>query len=254
MSVGFIHGVMNTDNCALSGETIDYGPCAFMEAFDPKQVFSSIDRQGRYAFTNQPVIAHWNLARLAETLLPRIDDNEDAAVAVLNERLGRFPAVFERHWRQRFGAKLGLVDPRPDDASLIRGLLDALHAGQADFTLAFRHLADAAEGEPSYELMNLFTGRKAFEEWLPGWQARLAEAGRTPGEVRATMNAANPDRIPRNHLVERAIRAAEDDGDFSVFERLQRAWAKPYEADAEFVDLRRPAEEQERVLQTFCGT
>jgi uncharacterized protein YdiU (UPF0061 family) len=254
LGVGFIHGVMNTDNCALSGETIDYGPCAFMDEFDPKQVFSSIDRHGRYAYTNQPVIAHWNLARLAETLLARIDDDENAAIAAANERLEAFPATFERHWRPVFGAKLGLAEAGPEDAALVRGFLDALHIGSADFTLAFRHLADALDGSTPASLAGRFADCSALDAWLPQWRARLADDGRPSDVVRRAMNAANPDRIPRNHLVERAIRAAEDRDDFSVFEQLQRAWAKPYEADENFADLRDPPADRERVTQTFCGT
>ncbi|MBY6204118.1 protein adenylyltransferase SelO family protein [Halomonas denitrificans] len=253
MGVGFIHGVMNTDNCALSGETIDYGPCAFMDEFDPQQVFSSIDRHGRYAYGNQPMIANWNLARLAECLLPQVDDDEAAALSELNRRLEAFPGRFERHWRARFGAKLGLVEANADDDALIHAWLDALHAGRADFTLAFRHLADAIEDD-SADLRAGFDDAGALDDWLPRWRTRLAEEGRSPAAVRKAMNAVNPDRIPRNHLVERAIRAAEDEGDFGVFERLQAAWAKPFEADDEFADLRDPPEDHERVLQTFCGT
>ena len=254
MSIGFIHGVMNTDNCALSGETIDYGPCAFMDEFDPQRVFSSIDRQGRYAWANQPMIANWNLARLAETLLPRVAADEDAAIEALNERLEAYPGLFERHWRTRFGAKLGLTDVRAEDSALIQGVLDTLHAGHADFTLAFRHLADAVEGGVSGALAAQFTDRTKLDAWLPQWRARLEAADRDPIDVRATMNAANPDRIPRNHLVERAIRAAEDEGDFGMFERLQRAWANPFEFDEDFADLRDPPTDEERVTQTFCGT
>ncbi len=254
MGVGFIHGVMNTDNCALSGETIDYGPCAFMDEFDPKQVFSSIDRHGRYAYANQPVIAHWNLARLAETLLARIDTDENAAIAAVNQRLEAFPAVFERHWRTVFGAKLGLAEAGPDDAALIRGFLDALHTGNADFTLAFRHLAEALDGTTPPALAGLFADRSALDAWLPQWRARVAGDGRSEKVARTAMSAVNPDRIPRNHLVERAIRAAEDHDDFSVFEQLQRASAKPFDYDHEFADLRDPPEAQERVTQTFCGT
>ncbi len=254
MSFGFIHGVMNTDNCALSGETIDYGPCAFMDEFDPQQVFSSIDRHGRYAYGNQPMIANWNLARLAECLLPEVDDDEAVALTQLNQRLEAFPARFEGHWRGRFGAKLGLVDATTEDQALMHTFLDALHAGRADFTLAFRHLAEAIEDGPAVALRAGLDGAGALDEWLPRWRARLAEEGRSPAVVRAAMNAVNPDRMPRNHLVERAIRAAEDEGDFSVFERLQAAWARPFETDPDFADLRDPPEDHERVLQTFCGT
>ncbi|NKI33982.1 YdiU family protein [Wenzhouxiangella sp. XN79A] len=254
LGVGFIHGVMNTDNCALSGETIDYGPCAFMDTFDPKQVFSSIDRHGRYAYANQPVIAHWNLARLAETLLACIDGDENAAIAKVNERLEAFPGIFERHWRAVFGAKLGLAEAGPEDAALIRGFLDALHAGHADFTLAFRHLAGALDGSTPALLAGLFADRSALDAWLPQWRARLADDDRPIDTIRSDMNVANPDRIPRNHLVERAIRAAEDRDDFSVFERLQRAWARPFEFDEDFADLRDPPADHERVTQTFCGT
>lgn len=254
MSFGFIHGVMNTDNCALSGETIDYGPCAFMDEFDPQQVFSSIDRHGRYAYGNQPMIANWNLARLAECLLPQVDDDEAVALSALNERLEAFPGRFEQHWRARFGAKLGLVEATSEDDALIHAFLEALHAGRADFTRAFRHLADAVDDEEAADLRAGFGDNPGLAAWLTRWRARLAEDGRSPEAVRAAMNAVNPDRIPRNHLVERAIRAAEDDGDFSVFERLQCAWAEPFEYDEAFADLRDPPEDHERVRETFCGT
>jgi uncharacterized protein YdiU (UPF0061 family) len=153
-----------------------------------------------------------------------------------------------------FGAKLGLAEAGPEDAALIRGFLDALHTGNADFTLAFCHLADAVDGSTPAPLAGLFADRSALDAWLPQWRARLADDGRPSDVVRRALNAANPDRIPRNHLVERAIRAAEDRDDFSVFQHLQRAWAQPYEADEAYADLRDPPADHERVTQTFCGT
>ena len=253
MSVGFVHGVMNTDNMAISGETIDFGPCAFMEAFDPDAVWSSIDRGGRYAWSNQPRIALWNLARFAETLLPLIDDNQESAIAAANAALEAFPKAFEMAWLDEMRAKLGLKEAREGDADLVQRLLDAMHAGGADFTLTFRLLAEAVQAD-SDNLLALFSEREALENWLADWRTRLNAEGRDHAVVAAEMRAANPALIPRNHRVEQAIRAAEDDADFTVFDRLRGAWARPYDPRPEDVELARPATPEERVTRTFCGT
>jgi uncharacterized protein YdiU (UPF0061 family) len=255
LSLGFVHGVMNTDNMAVSGETIDFGPCAFMEAFDPNAVWSSIDRRGRYAYSNQPPIALWNLARLAETLLPLIDDDQQAAIETANAALEAFPKAFDLAWLNHMRVKLGLDEAREGDTELIQRLLDAMHAGGADFTLTFRHLADAVEeNADAANLFELFSERDVIEAWLVDWRARLDVEGRDRKNAAADMLASNPALIPRNHRVEQAIRAAEDRDDFSVFDRLRSAWRRPYDPAPEDADLMRPAESEEQVLKTFCGT
>jgi len=255
LSLGFVHGVMNTDNMAVSGETIDFGPCAFMEAYDPDAVWSSIDRRGRYAFSNQPRIALWNLARFAETLLPLIDDEQQAAIEAANAALEAFPKAFDQAWLSHMRVKLGLDSSREGDVDLVQRLLNTMHAGGADFTLTFRYLADAVEEEAdAAKLFELFSERDGIEAWLVDWRARLDAEGRDRNDVAADLLAANPALIPRNHRVEQAIRAAEDDDDFSAFDRLRTAWRRPYDPAPEDADLMRPAAPEQQVLKTFCGT
>lgn len=246
MSVGFIHGVMNTDNMAVSGETIDYGPCAFMDAYDPGQVFSSIDQHGRYAFSNQPNMAAWNLAQLATALIPLIDPDADKAVALATQSVHRFAPIFQAEWLARFGAKLGLEAPQDGDDRLIDALLALMARGQADFTNMFRALS---EGDARDQV----TDRAAFDAWFGHWQDRLARDGRTAAARFDAMRAVNPALIPRNHRIEAAIAAAQT-GDLRVFHRLADAWATPFADPGEAADLTYPPAEGERVLQTFCGT
>jgi serine/tyrosine/threonine adenylyltransferase len=263
MGVGFIHGVMNTDNMAISGETIDYGPCAFMEAYNPATVFSSIDQWGRYAFANQPDIAGWNLARLAETLLPLMDEDMDRAVAQANEVIAAFPAQFRTHLLGRWRAKLGLsradADDDRADAALTEDWLALLQAERVDFTLAWRQLADAAAGDEA-PLRALFGDPAAPEVWLGRWRARCADEdeGRSDeaGRVRAAaMRSVNPLVIPRNHRVEEALEAASDDGDLAPFERLLDALRRPYEEAADLLPYGEPAPaEVTASYRTFCGT
>ncbi|MEM1223959.1 MAG: YdiU family protein [Verrucomicrobiota bacterium] len=248
LGLGFIHGVMNTDNCAISGETIDYGPCAFMEQFHPQCVYSSIDQQGRYAWGNQPQIAQWNLTRFAETLLPLIDDNIDAAIKQAETSLAGFGAMFERGYLDTFAAKLGL--PRDDEriSDFIKTTLEKLAQHHVDFTLFFRHLTRVAAGEGPAELVALWENKTEARQWLEDWRA-LAQP-----EMRLTaMQAANPILIPRNHQVERAIQAGYS-GDFSVFHRLVEALTQPYNDRPEYGDLEAAATPEERVYETFCGT
>jgi uncharacterized protein YdiU (UPF0061 family) len=259
MQVGFIHGVMNTDNMAVSGETIDYGPCAFMDAYDPATVFSSIDRGGRYAFANQPGIAQWNLARLAETLLPLIDADATAAIDAATEVVEAFEGLFARAWRAGMGAKLGLEKIEgPDDVALIEGLLAAMQAGAADYTLAFRRLCDVASDPDSApalrRLRGLFAEPTALHEWLPRWRARLAREARAPAAVAAAMRAVNPAFIPRNHRVEQAIAAAVEHGDLAPFHTLNAVLAHPYDDQPSFAPYAAPPRPDERVTRTFCGT
>jgi uncharacterized protein YdiU (UPF0061 family) len=254
MHVGFIHGVMNTDNMAVSGETIDYGPCAFMDAYDPATVFSSIDHGGRYAFANQPRIAQWNLARLAETLLPLIDPDVDAAIAAATAVLDAFPARFEQLWLEGMRAKIGLATEDGDDRELLQGLLDVMHAGRADYTLTFRRLCEAAADPPQDAgVRELFAQPAAFDAWAARWRMRLARDPRSPAERARAMRSVNPLFIPRNHRVEQAIAAGLSD-DFEPFARLSAVLARPFDEQPEHADYALPPRGEERVLQTFCGT
>jgi uncharacterized protein YdiU (UPF0061 family) len=262
MNVGFIHGVMNTDNMAISGETIDYGPCAFMEAYDPATVFSSIDQHGRYAFGNQPAIAQWNLARLAETLLPLIADDHDQAATLAMEVLDAFPAQYQWYLLRGQRAKLGLRHDEPDDEALAEIWLALLQAGRVDFTLGWRRLADAAAGNEA-PLRALFDDARAPDEWLARWRQRCASEDRGEGrdpatagfERAAAMRRVNPLVIPRNHRVEEALAAASSEGDLAPFERLLDALKRPYEEAEELAPYAEPAPAAVTACyQTFCGT
>lgn len=246
MQLGFIHGVMNTDNCSVAGETIDYGPCAFLDAYDPAKRFSAIDQNGRYAFGNQPGIAQWNMARFAETLLGLIDGDIEAAAAKANEVLGAFPALFQRHWTEGMRRKLGLAGVSDEDDGLIAGLLNLMAAAQADFTLTFRRLSDPAGDDAVLAMLG-----DDGADWLAAWRARVAGDG--AAAARAAMRSVNPARIPRNHRVEAMIAAAET-GDFAPFATLMAALAQPYEDDPAFAAFSDPPDADEVVERTFCGT
>ena len=253
MHVGFIHGVMNTDNMAISGETIDYGPCAFMDHYDPATVFSSIDTQGRYAYANQPWIAQWNLARLAETLLPLIDADGNRAIARATEVVNAFPEQYERHWLKGMRAKLGLVSEDEADLNLATGFLAAMEGKKVDYTLAFRYLADAAlnQEEP---IRALFADPSAYDLWSRHWRARLAREA-VPPLVRAqAMRRANPAFIPRNHRVEEALSAAVQRGDYAPFATLLNILSRPFDDQPEFAAFAEPAPKGRGCYQTFCGT
>jgi uncharacterized protein YdiU (UPF0061 family) len=256
--VGFIHGVMNTDNMTISGETIDYGPCAFMEAYDPAAVYSSIDHYGRYAYANQPRIALWNLTRFAETLLPLLEvetGNQPAAIASATEALEAFAPQFEAAHLAGLRRKLGLATERDDDRALAEDLLRRMAANQADFTLTFRRLCEAAATEDNRPVAKLFADPSAFDAWAGKWRSRLQEepAG-TAAERAASMRRVNPACIPRNHRVEAALNAAVESGDFAPFEELLEAVSRPFEERPGFEKYEQPARPEERVLQTFCGT
>jgi uncharacterized protein YdiU (UPF0061 family) len=255
MQAGFIHGVMNTDNMAISGETIDYGPCAFMDAFDPRTVFSSIDHQGRYAFANQPTIAQWNLARLAETLLPLIDAEADKAVAFALEVIEPFITRFDAHYLAGLRAKLGLTTTEDADPALIQRLLGLLQAAKADHTLAFRYLADAAEGTGrETPLRALFPATQDIGAWLGDWRGRLAREPLPTAARTAAMRAVSPAFIPRNHRVEAALNAASEQGDLGPFATLLQILQHPYDDQPDHAAYMQPPLPAERVLQTFCGT
>ena len=246
MGVGFIHGVMNTDNTTISGETIDYGPCAFMDIYEPGKVFSSIDQLGRYAFNRQPDILVWNLAQLATALLPVMEMGQDEAIEAATASVHRFPELFREEWLGVMRAKIGLRTAEDGDWELVHGLLEVLAKGGADFTNAFRALG-------SHAARDQFADRDAFDGWERSWRDRLGREGATPEERREEILGTNPAVIPRNHRIEEAIQAAVG-GDFAPFERLVRVLGRPFalaEADG---DLATPPQPDEEVRQTFCGT
>jgi uncharacterized protein YdiU (UPF0061 family) len=241
MSVGFIHGVMNTDNSSISGETIDYGPCAFLDVYHPSTVFSSIDRGGRYAYSNQPNIAVWNLAQLATALIQQLDDPQ-AGVEEATEIVHAMPDLLEAAWLARFRAKLGLTSAQDGDQELITDLLARMAANQSDFTNSLRALSSGGARDQ-------FTDPTAFDSWAEGWQARL----QGEPEPDAVMRAANPAFIPRNHRIEEMIAAAVA-GDYAPFHRLNDVLSRPYEDQPEHSELQHPPKPEEVVQATFCGT
>jgi serine/tyrosine/threonine adenylyltransferase len=253
MAVGFVHGVMNTDNTAISGETIDYGPCAFVDAYDPMAVFSSIDSFGRYAYARQPVLAQWNLARLAETLLPLIaPENQEAALPVAQAAIERAPALFAAERRARFAAKLGIEEPAEDDEARIDAFLELLGGAKADFTQAFRSLGAAARGDDT-ALWAQVKGAPGLADWLAEWRARIAAQPGGAEAAAARIEAVNPVYIARNHRVEEALAAA-GKGDMEPARRLLLALSAPFAPRPELADLEGPAPEEFGPYVTFCGT
>ncbi|WP_051307124.1 protein adenylyltransferase SelO [Desulfomicrobium escambiense] len=247
LHVGFIHGVMNTDNMSLCGESIDFGPCAFMDAYDPATVFSSIDHGGRYAYGNQPSIAQWNLTRFAETLLPLLHDSEDQAVEMATAVLETFPAVFRDFWLEGMGAKLGLFGREDGDADLAQALLTLMREEGADYTRTLRDLCrDPLPDTP------FFRG-EGFKVWHDRWQARLTRQHEPLHVARRLMLARNPAVIPRNHRVEEALEAAEN-GDMTAMTRLLRALEKPYEDNPAHAAFAAPPATSNAQYRTFCGT
>jgi uncharacterized protein YdiU (UPF0061 family) len=256
--LGFIHGVMNTDNTSISGETIDYGPCAFMEAYDPDKVFSSIDFQGRYAYSNQPNAIHWNLTRLAEALLPVLESEagtQEAALASAIEALSAFAPQFDGARLAGLRRKLGFFEERDGDAALAEDLLERMAANNADFTLTFRRLCDAAAGPEGHQHVRaLFADPGAYDVWAAGWSRRLEEEPTSSHERAAAMRLTNPAFIPRNHRVAEALDAAVQQQDFQPFEELLDVVSRPYENRPELERYTQPARPEECVTQTFCGT
>jgi serine/tyrosine/threonine adenylyltransferase len=252
MLVGFIHGVMNTDNMTISGETIDFGPCAFMDAYDPATVFSSIDHGGRYAYGNQPQIAQWNLARLAETLLPLFDAETDAAIAAATEVLQSFTDRYQGYWGDGMRAKLGLGDAQCGDCELIDDVLALLHGQKVDFTLFFRALSSSilTEAAPA---RSLFVERSAFDAWAVRWRALLSSQTRDPQTIASAMDHVNPVYTPRNHQVEEALAAATDD-DLGPFRRLLGVLAEPFDERPGLEPYAAPAPPSFGPYRTFCGT
>ena len=258
MLLGFIHGVMNTDNTSISGETIDYGPCAFMEEYDPATVFSSIDHAGRYAYGNQARAMLWNLARLAEALLPVLAQetgSDESALASAQEALAAFPPQFEAAHAAGLRRKLGLSTEQAGDAALAQDLLTRMAANQADFTLTFRRLADASTGpEGDAEVRALFADPTAYDAWAVEWRQRLRLEPATAQDTAAAMRAANPAYIPRNHQVEAVIQAGVERQDFQPFEVMLNVVTRPYDDQPGMERYATPARPGERVLRTFCGT
>ncbi|MBS0123048.1 protein adenylyltransferase SelO [Thetidibacter halocola] len=241
MSLGFIHGVMNTDNCAISGETIDYGPCAFMDEYDPETVFSSIDHHGRYAYVAQADVIVWNMAQLATALVALMPET-DAAIERFTAQINAMPDLIRAEWLRRFAAKIGIGAPRAEDADLVADFLDLMQAGSSDFTNSFRALAEGTARDQIADIAG-------YDAWHARWQKRIA----VEDAPDTRMRAANPAFIPRNHRVEEMIAAAVE-GDDAPFHRLNAVLARPYEDQPESADLRRPPQPSEQVTATFCGT
>ncbi|MFH1914242.1 MAG: protein adenylyltransferase SelO [Pseudomonadota bacterium] len=248
LHVGFIHGVMNTDNMSICGDTIDYGPCAFMDAYDPATVFSSIDQGGRYAYGNQPHMAQWNLARFGETLLPLLHKDQRKAVALVQEAIQAFPDLFRSVWLSGMRDKLGLLTQEPDDLSLVKDLLAGMQETQADYTNTLRRLASVAMPQtPAFQA-------PALKEWLSRWQARLTRQPQGLDAARSLMRAHNPALIARNHLVEEVLEQATRHEDYAPLERLLAALSNPYEERPEDALYRQPPGPSAQPYQTFCGT
>jgi uncharacterized protein YdiU (UPF0061 family) len=251
MQLGFIHGVMNTDNMTVSGETIDYGPCAFLDNYDPAKTFSSIDRQGRYAFGNQGPIGHWNLTRFAETLLPLLDKDPKKSVAAAEAALGHYPDLYQSALQKRFTAKIGIEDGDTSDWSLVENLLSAMADGEADFTQVFRHLPESLESGNDHAVARLFNQPNTIVAWLSDWRVRLHQFDSS--QAIALMRRTNPVFIPRNHRIEEAIKAG-NGGDFAPFHRLNQVLQHPFTEQVEFTEYEAPPAPDEVVQETFCGT
>ncbi len=251
--VGFIHGVINTDNVSIAGETIDYGPCAFMDAYHPETVFSSIDHYGRYAYGNQPEIVRWNLARFGETLLPLMSDDKEIALAQANALLATFSERFSQAWLAGMRCKLGLFAKQDGDVALAHDLLKVLTDSGTDFTLTFRRLCDAAAGVDA-GVRSLFEDPTAYDAWAGRWRQRLAGEHQDGPTRRAAMQAVNPAFIPRNYRVEAALAAAIEREDFTLFEELLTVLAKPYEEQPAFAAYAEPPGPEQRFYRTYCGT
>ncbi len=257
MRVGFVHGVMNTDNCALSGETIDYGPCAFLDAYDPSTVFSSIDHQGRYAFANQPGIAQWNIARLAETLLPLVHTDQDSAIELATAEVEKFPDIFQGHWRRFMGAKIGLADASENDEELISQLLALMQESQLDFTHTFRQLAECVDGQDDEPVLATVadTDLAKWHHWLATWRQRLRQHSEySPSRITSHMNSVNPAVIPRNQHVETALNAAREQNSLEPLLTLHKALQDPFVSNPDNAWLRELPNPNGTRYRTFCGT
>lgn len=256
MQIGFVHGVMNTDNMTVSGETIDYGPCAFIDDYVANAVFSSIDHQGRYSYENQMPMAQWNLARLAETLLPLIDENADKSVELATHEIKDFSVIYERYWLDGMCKKIGLFKPIDTDLNLVSQLLELMQLEKVDFTQFFRQLTNVVQenDEAFKDIKAKFNFSEAFDHWLVQWQQRVNQESFSADERAKLMGAVNPVYIPRNHLVEAALEAAEKDNNFEVFEKLLLVLSKPFDEIPKFEAYSKPAPASFGSYTTFCGT
>ncbi len=253
MSVGFIHGVMNTDNMTISGETIDYGPCAFMDEYNPATVFSSIDKQGRYAYANQPAILTWNLTRLAEALIPLVHGEKEESIKLLTEVLQLIKPVYGNFWLMNMRSKIGLSKEDPKDYELIMSLLEVMKDEKVDFTLAFRVLSEALTGDMAIA-RNLFNNSKKFDVWFMHWQERISQENVPDEDIVSAMDKVNPIYIPRNHIVEEALFSAVHKNDMQPFSNLLSILMNPYEENKGNESYTLPAPESEKPFKTFCGT
>jgi len=253
MNIGFIHGVMNTDNMTISGETIDYGPCAFMDNYSPETVFSSIDQHGRYAYAKQPEILIWNLARLAETLIPLVDPEKERAIELLTETIECIQPLYESYWLTGMRSKIGLSTENENDQQLINNLLKLMNEGSVDFTLVFRRLSQTLRGD-SDAVRNLFENPNAFDTWAQGWHKRLEQEGVVAENTAQAMDRVNPIYIPRNHKVEEALAAASDEKDMTPFSKLLTVLCHPFDEVAGNETFAEPAPATNIPYQTFCGT
>jgi uncharacterized protein YdiU (UPF0061 family) len=253
MSVGFIHGVMNTDNMTISGETIDYGPCAFIDAYDPSTVFSSIDQNGRYSYENQPKILTWNLTRLAETLIPLVHKDHNEAIKLLTEVLQLIKPVYTNYWLSSMRSKIGLSKEEQDDINLISQLLNLMKSNKVDFTLCFRYLSKALVGEIR-SIKKLFKNDAAFDNWMTLWKERISQESISDKKIASSMNSVNPMYIPRNHKLEEALDAAVLENNMDLFLKLHDILKSPYEEVEEFHEYEKPAKNSSVKYKTFCGT
>ena len=253
MSIGFIHGVMNTDNMTISGETIDYGPCAYMDTYDPSTVFSSIDKNGRYSYENQPKILTWNLTRLAETLIPLVHKDQNEAIKLLTEVLQLIKPVYTNYWLSSMRSKIGLSKEDQDDINLISQLLNLMKINKVDFTLCFRYLSKALVGDIK-SIKNLFKNDIAFDNWMTLWKERVSQESISDEKIASSMNAVNPLYIPRNHKVEEALEAAVFDNNMKPFLKLHDILKNPYDEIKEFHEYEKPVKNSSVRYKTFCGT
>ena len=255
MHVGFVHGVMNSDNTSISGETIDYGPCAFMDSYDPATVFSSIDHHGRYAYGNQPNIAQWNMACLGECLLPLINPDRNKAIGISEEILGSFQDKFRKYWLSGMYKKIGLIQNEPEDINLLEQLLELMKENKTDYTSTFRYLSDAIEndiGNSNFEKQ--FLSQNKISEWLVSWRKRLKIQNASFKKIKMSMQKENPAFIPRNHKIEKAIYEAVDNNDYSYMDHLILLLNKPYQDQPDNSEYMHPPEKPDHNYQTFCGT
>jgi uncharacterized protein YdiU (UPF0061 family) len=253
MTVGFIHGVMNTDNMAISGETIDYGPCAFMDAYNPATVFSSIDVNSRYAYGNQPAILTWNLTRLAETLIPLVNTDKDESIKLLTEVLQLIKPVYTNYWLSLMRSKIGLSKEEQNDIELITNLLEIMEEEKADFTNSFRLLSKALIGD-TQSIRKLFNNSRRFDGWMMIWQERISQEGVAEEKIATSMNKINPIYIPRNHKVEEVLKAAVNENDMKPFSSLYSILQDPYKEIIGLESFSEPAPESNIPYKTFCGT